>query len=304
MKTALVTGSAGFAGRHYARVLEERGYDVTRCDTAARASGLVFPSDDALWVFDHSRTCFDLVIHCAAHVGGRTDIDGFPMSQVVNLQLDAAMFRWALRTRPGRVVYISSSAAYPVFLQSLAKMYALRECEIDPAFREVIRVPDQLYGWAKLTGENLAHRAREAGLAVSVIRPFSGYGEDQDPVYPFRAFAERAKRRADPFEIWGNARQCRDFIHIDDIVEATMVMVEEGIDGPVNLGTGEATALGDLAGAFCEKAGYTPQGYAPQFEVNRGAPMGVEYRVADVTRLHEFYTPKISLEEGIARALA
>lgn len=298
MKTALVTGSAGFAGRHYVRVLEERGYVVTRCDTAERAFRVAFPSDDAVWVFDHDKTQFDLVIHCAAHVGGRTDIDGFPMSQAINLQLDAAMFRWAMRTRPGRVVYISSSAAYPVNLQTLKLQCPLAEWRIDPAFGSPVGVPDQLYGWAKLTGENLAYRARQAGLAVSVIRPFSGYGEDQDPAYPFRAFAERAKSHADPFEIWGNPLQCRDFIHIDDIVEAALVMVENDIDGPVNLGTGEATSMRDLAHMFCGQAGYEPF-YLPR----RDAPMGVEYRVADVTKMNEFYTAKISLEEGIARAL-
>ncbi len=298
MKTALVTGSAGFAGRHYAKALEDRGYSVRYCDPKTRASGLTFPSDDALWFFEHSDIRFDLVIHCAAVVGGRATIDGPALALAVDLQLDAALFRWAVRTRPGRIVYVSSSAAYPAWMQQLAVRQPMREDFIRLDLDKV-GMPDQLYGWAKLTGEILAHRARQEGLKVTVIRPFSGYSEGQDPAYPFRAFAERAKKREDPFTVWGSAVQCRDFIHIDDVVEATLVMCEQGIDGPVNLGTGRETALGRLARMFCDAAGYSPL-----LDVDESAPMGVGYRVADVSLLKTFYEPKITLEEGIRRALA
>lgn len=292
MKAALVTGSAGFAGRHFTQALEERGYFVRGIDTAY--------GEDALDYFSTNHARFSLVVHCAAVVGGRAVIDGDPLAQAVNLQLDAAMFRWALRARPGRVVYVSSSAAYPVHLQKLEQRYRLTEDDIDSRFsRTAAGVPDQLYGWAKLTGENLAHRARQAGLEVTVVRPFSGYGEDQDESYPFRAFAERAKARADPFEIWGNLFQCRDFIHIDDIVEATLRMCDRGIDGPVNLGTGVPTAMEHLAALFTRAAGYSPL-----LDMRKDAPTGVEYRVADVSALNEFYLPRVSLEEGVKRALA
>lgn len=295
VKRALVTGSAGFAGRHFVRALEACGYRVFGVDPADPRATRV----DALSFFSYDETPFDLVVHCAAVVGGRQEIDGPGLALAVDLQLDAALFRWAVRARPGRIVYVSSSAAYPVAEQHLAHRTALREDMINPELLgQVIGLPDRLYGWAKLTGEHLAYRARQEGLAVTVIRPFSGYGEDQDPSYPFRAFAERAKGRADPFEIWGDPLQRRDFIHIDDIVAATLLMCDEGIDGPLNLGTGRATSMRDLAHMFAVQAGY-----APFFCPVPGSPMGVEYRVADVTRLHEVYVPKVSLEEGIRRAL-
>jgi nucleoside-diphosphate-sugar epimerase len=292
VKTALVTGSQGFAGRHYCDVLEARGYDVAKIDIAN--------GDDAMEYFIYDPDVhFDLVIHCAAIVGGRAKIDGNPLALASNLALDATMFQWALRTQPERVVYISSSAAYPVWMQTLSQAHALQESLIHPSLaRGQVGVPDQLYGWAKLTGENLAWRARQEGLKVTVIRPFSGYGEDQSPDYPFRAFAERATGRQDPFDVWGNPRQCRDWIHIDDIVNATLFMCDYGIDGPVNLGTGRPCSMADLARMFSFAAGYSPQ-----LNVLKDAPMGVEYRVADITELSKFYTPKISLEEGVRRAL-
>ena len=292
MKTALVTGDKGFVGRHFTRYLEEQGWDVIRCDIA--------DGHDARGLFRTPGLLADLVVHCAAVVGGRETIDGVPLAQAVNLELDAALFQWALRSRPGRVLYFSSSAVYPTWLQTGKPVTALREYMARSDLDLVqVGVPDQLYGWAKLTGENLAHRARQEDLRVSVVRPFSGYGSDQDPSYPFPAFIDRALRREDPFAIWGDGSQVRDFIHIDDIVRACMVMYEQGIDGPVNLGTGRAVSMTELARMACEQAHY-----APEFKFNLSAPCGVSYRVADTALMRKFYEPEVTLERGVAQALA
>src|SRR5882762_4540552 len=98
--------------------------------------------------------------------------------------------------------------------------------------------PDMTYGWAKLTGEVLAGYAIQAGLQVQVFRPFSGYGEDQALDYPFPSFIDRALRWAEPFEIWGDGTQTRDWIHIDDIVGATLAAIDQDVKGPINLGWG------------------------------------------------------------------
>ena len=282
---ALVTGSAGFAGRHFREALERGGWDTTGIDIA--------DGDDARGFFQADGRRFDLVVHCAAVVGGRTLIDGPPLALAVNLELDAALFRWALRTRPGRVIYLSSPAAYPVALQREPRL--LTEADLDLADP---RMPDQLYGWAKLTGELLASRARGEGLAVTVVRPFSGYGEDQDPTYPFAAFARRARNLEDPFTVWGDGQQVRDFIHVDDVVRTALAFADRGFDGPVNLGTGRPVSMETLARMFCQARGYTPEfGFRPD------APHGVHYRVADTGLMTETFHPEVALEEGILRAL-
>lgn len=290
MKRALITGNAGFVGSHFQRYLNLHDWSVDGID--------LFWGSDARRFFlnNTSAGCYDLVIHCAAIVGGRKTIDGAPLALASNLELDAGLFQWALRSRPGRVVYFSSSAAYPIAYQR-NNFSRLREdmINLDLLYQGL---PDQLYGWAKLTGENLALRARQEGLNVSVVRPFSGYGERQDAAYPFPAFIDRALRREDPFQIWGSGRQVRDFIHIDDIVNATMTMVDNDIDGPVNLGCGNATAMGVLAEMICERAGYKPE-----FAMIAAAPTGVNYRVCNPEKMLEFYAPVITLEEGIDRAL-
>jgi nucleoside-diphosphate-sugar epimerase len=281
----LITGNAGFVGKEFMKQLD--GHDITGIDIV---NGI-----DARDFFAKDDTKFDLVIHLAAIVGGRATIEGNPLKVATDLAIDSDMFQWALRTRPGRTVYYSSSAAYPTAYQTHTMKYILNENHID---LDSIMSPDLTYGWAKLTGETLAKYASNEGLRVHVFRPFSGYGEDQDLDYPFPSFITRGKRKDNPFEIWGTGEQVRDFIHIEDVVSATLEAVNQDIQGPVNLGCGRATSFNELAELVSTEVGYTPE-----IKHILGAPEGVSYRVCDPSKLLTFYTPKISLEEGIRRAI-
>lgn len=286
---ALVSGSAGFIGQHMAAELRARGYRVTGMDLAT--------GWDCRGPLRHGSRSYDLVVHCAFHVGGRAAIDGEPRLFARNLELDALLFEWAARVRPGRVLYFSSSAAYPTFMQA-EKGVALREDDVSLG-PNVYGMPDARYGLAKLTGEHLARAARESGVPVTVVRPFSGYGEDQADEYPFPAIVERARRKSDPFELWGPGTQVRDWIHVDDVVAGALAVAESGTEDPVNLCTGVGTSMLELAALCCEQVGY-----APAFAPRPDAPTGVHYRVGDPTRFHQYWVPKVSLAEGVRRALA
>jgi Nucleoside-diphosphate-sugar epimerases len=237
---------------------------------------------------------FDLVVHCAAVVGGRAHIDGNPLAVAENLAIDSDMFRWALKTRQPRVVYFSSSAAYPVVYQG-PEGTLLAEEDIGHDF---YGTPDNTYGWSKLVGEQLATTALQQGVKVHVFRPFSGYGSDQDDCYPFPAYIHRAKRREDPFIIWGDGTSRRDWIHVDDVVEAVLAAVDQDFLGPVNLCTGLGTSFDELASLVCDAEGYTPA-----IEYNENAPQGVHTRVGDPEKMLSFYMPMVTLSEGIRRSM-
>ena len=283
----LLSGHRGFVGRHLHASLAERGWHVTGIDLADGGG-------DALDFFRTDDQRYDLAIHCAAIVGGRASIDGSPLGVATNLALDSWYMRWLARTRTPRAVYFSSSAAYPVALQQPGEMRRLREDDID---YERPGRPDATYGLAKLTGEQLCQYAEAEGTRMTVVRPFSGYGEDQADCYPFPAYIQRAKQRQDPFEVWGSGDSTRDWIHIDDLVAATLAAVDQGIAEPVNLGTGRATSFDQLARLVTEEAGYRPQ-----LKHLATAPQGVHHRVCDPSRMLSFYTPIVNLEEGIRRA--
>jgi nucleoside-diphosphate-sugar epimerase len=281
----LITGHKGFVGKYFVKKYE--GHDITGVDLS---DGI-----DVRDFFKTNRENYDLVIHLAAIVGGRATIEGNPLSVATDLAIDSDFFNWALLTRPGRIVYFSSSAAYPIMYQQDNNWFPLSEDMID---LDNVGNPDLTYGWSKLTGEYLAKFVQEAGIPVHIFRPFSGYGTDQSLDYPFPSYIKRAKDRMDPFDIWGDGEQSRDFIHMSDVVDAVAEAIRLDIQGPVNLGMGRRTTFNELAKIVTEI-----EGYSPEFNHLPAAPVGVVNRIADPTKMLSFYTPKITLEEGIERAL-
>lgn len=287
---ALVTGSAGFVGRHFCKYLNELEWDVYGLDVADD------PDEDVIGYFlDPSYDeYFDLVVHCAYEVGGRAHIDGTNMALAHNVAMDAAMFDWALRTGQGAVLYFSSSAAYPVSYQRNGSRFRLHEDLIDIDYPEV---PDANYGWAKLTGEKVARQFSDNGGRVHIVRPFSGYGSDQALCYPFPSIIRRATQG--DLSVWGPPGQTRDWIHIEDVVCAAFAVFEADERRPVNLCTGIPTEMGELM----KMAYLHMEDSGDEVTYLTDKPTGVHYRVGDPSRMNEYYIPTISIEEGVRRAI-
>ena len=280
----LLTGGKGFIGSHLRAAFWQRDYDVTVIDLA--------DGNDALDFFRTDDTRFDLAIHAAAIVGGRKTIDGSPLAIATNLALDAYFFRWLQRTKTDRAVYFSSSAAYPVELQTSHAPRRLEEHET------MLGTPDSVYGWAKRTGVFLADYLDDCELFIPQV--MSGYCDTTQSLdYPFPSFVERAKRRADPFEIWGSGEQVRDWVHVSDVIAAILTAIDEGVTGTCNIATGRGVSFNTLAQMMAEEVGYSPD-----FHHVIDAPMGVHTRVGDPTKMRTFFEPKVTLEEGIAKAFA
>lgn len=285
---ALVTGSSGFLGRHFVYELRRQGWDVVGVDLVEAVLpsymgwGEQAPGNFSYTVADFCKAAvtidrsdvaqFDLVVHAAAVEPNRLAIDHQPASHIHNRLLDAALFDWALETEQRRVLYISSCAVLD-------------------------EDPDE-YGAYKLAGERLALLARRAGLAVTVVRPFSGYGSDQSVAFPFGAFVNRAIRRADPFEIWGDGTQVRDWIHVDDVVNGALAVAASQTEEPISLCTGMGTSMLDLARMIANMSGYSPH-----FDLRTEMPSGADRRVGNPGPFLRIYEVKVSLEEGIIRAL-
>lgn len=277
----LITGNKGFVGRYFVDKLSNES--ITGID--------IKDNIDCRSFFKKEDSQFDLVIHLAAIVGGRETIEGRPLAVADNFSIDSEFFQWCLKTKPKKVVYFSSSAVYPIAYQSEENQRILNE---DMQTINKIDNPDMTYGWSKLVGEYLASFVEN----VHIFRPFSGYGTDQDLSYPFPMYVKRALDKADPFEVWGPGTQTRDFIHISDVVDAVMAAIKHNITGPINLGWGRSTSFIELAQMCMDAVGYQ----APIL-TRPDKPVGCMHRVSDSTKMFDFYLPKITLEEGIERAI-
>lgn len=335
MRTHLVTGGCGFVGRNMVKRLYAQGARVLFIDDLSVGTHpdtwlghavnfehknlKIYGQDERLiflqadlrdvlrelnkdpeWfrkAYGQNLVQFDDIFHFAAIVGGRSKIDGDPMLVAQDLSIDAEMFLYVCRNKPRRFLYPSSSAAYPIDLQTENNTLQLKESDID--FKKMGE-PDMTYGWSKLTGEFLAKiAASHYGVHVTCIRPFSGYGEDQDLSYPVPSLAKRAANKENPFEVWGTGKQGRDFVHIDDVLDLTLLAMDKISDGrAINIGMGRLTSFLELIEVFTSFAGYKPT-IKPLLD----KPVGVHSRYCDMTWVEENlgWKAKISIEEGMRR---
>jgi nucleoside-diphosphate-sugar epimerase len=320
MPKVLITGGAGFVGRHFSRVLLERNFEVHVVDSLYPGSGAISPYSnwplfnplDFSGFYFHDMDCrsfftqnpsksFDLVIHLAAVVGGRLVIEKNPLAVADDLSIDAQFWKWALESRPGHIIHFSSSAAYPIKYQTRINQTELSEDLI--SFDNEIGMPDLTYGWAKLTSEYLSRVAGQLhDLKVATYRPFSGYGEDQDLNYPFPALCKRALQiSGNEFQIWGSGEQLRDFVYIDDLIIGVLDTYQ-GLNWstPMNISSGIGTSFVQLAKFILGAIGRD----SIPVTVEMDKPEGVFARVGsrDLQEKHGLILPT-SLEQGILKTL-
>jgi nucleoside-diphosphate-sugar epimerase len=320
MKKILITGGAGFVGRHFVKYFLDQGDKVICVDSIVPLTGGIDPNDG--WPlfspFEYENfeflkmdcrdffvarddTDFDLVIHLAAMVGGREMIENNPLAVAEDLAIDAMYWSWAARVRPKKSICFSSSAAYPIDFQRSVGYCLLKEDMI--SFNSNIGMPDMSYGWAKLTHEYLAQLAYEKyGINSVTYRPFSGYGEDQDSAYPFPSICKRVLSNFgnSKLQVWGTGDQMRDFIHISDCVAGVIATMDQVNDGSaINLSTGILTSFKEFALSAAKIAGYETEVYG-----NSTKPEGVFARGGDTALQKSLgFTAKVSFNDGISRAL-
>ncbi len=320
MKKILITGGAGFVGRHFVKHFLDAGDQVYAIDCIAPHTGGIDPQDG--WpLFDPRQyanfhffkqdcrtffklcqdTDFDYSVHLAAMVGGRAMIENNPIAVADDLSIDAEYWQWARLAKPKKTLCFSSSAAYPIKYQRDGDFVLLKEDMI--SFDADIGMPDMSYGWAKLTCEYLARLAyKKHGLKSVCYRPFSGYGEDQDDSYPFPSICKRAltERGAANLRVWGDGRQMRDFIHIDDCVRGAIATMDQVSDGSaVNLSTGIYTSFIEFAQMAAKVVGYSPvvTGMSDM-------PSGVFARGGDTALQTSLgFSYAVDFNDGIRRAL-
>lgn len=292
MKRIVVTGSAGLIGGQLAYEIERRWPDayVQRVD-------LVNGHDCRRFFANNDDREWDVAIHAAAITGGiEGTVNNAAFQASTNSQLDGAYFEWALRCHPGRIVYFSSSCAYPKDLSDTTD-YLLRESDIN--FSGDIHDPDMPYGWCKLNGEVMANAVRTMGIPVTTIRPFAIVGERQENCRIIPAIIERALSDADTIDVWGDGNQASDFVHVSDCANAILEMVDQGFDGPVNICTGRGATADEIAEIVMDAVGVKRP-----IVHDTDKPSGPPWRVGDPSLLNEVYTPVVSLEDTIARMVA
>jgi GDP-L-fucose synthase len=315
MQTCLITGGCGFIGRHFTKKMVDLGYKVTIVDNMYSNSSLLpsnwpehlkcyceFINCDIIEYLKKNNTLFDIIIHAAAIVGGRHTIENDPLLISYNITIDNELFRWIEKNHCKNLIYFSSSAIYPLPLQTHDYHRKLKLDDID-ILNNNIAVPDLTYGWSKLTGEfSLYILSKRVPTTISIYRPFSGYGEDQHDSYPFPSIMKKVLENKPSIDIWSDA--IRDFVYIDDIVNYVLeTCFHDKKIRILNIGTGIATSMSELANKISKIV------FNKDVKVNilDDKPKGVYYRVSNENTDYLWhnleYGIKKSIETGIFKIL-
>ena len=310
-KKALVTGGTSFIGSHLVDALIARGAQVRVVDDLS--SGKL---DNIRGHLDSGRVTFmeadlrepgvtraamngiDVVFHLAADHGGRGYVDLHQAGPASNLFLDGLIFHEALKAKVEKVVFASSGCVYPNYLQSdTSKELYLTEDIVKPPHDA-----DNMYGWAKLMGElTLKAYHKEYGLGAASCRYFTVYGPRGVENHAVIAMIARAFVGQNPFEVWGDGTQIRNWTYVDDIVTGTILAAERIHDGTaVNLGTMERVRVIDAARLVLEYAGLKAE-----IKLLPHMPTGPANRVADNSLGKKLlsWEPQVPFREGLRRTI-
>jgi GDP-D-mannose 3', 5'-epimerase len=309
-KKALVCGAGGFIGSHLVKRLKREGFWVRGVDlkypefSETEADDFVIGDlRDPYFCRSIVDTKFDEVYQLAADMGGAgyvftgdNDADILHNSALINLNMLDACYKRNVK----RIFYSSSACIYPEYNQRDPEN---PKCSEDSAYPAM---PDSEYGWEKLFSERLylAYH-RNYGMEVRIARYHNIFGpegtwrggREKAPAALCRKVAVAKLTGQDYIEVWGDGKQTRSFLYIDECIEGTIRLMRSDWTGPVNIGSEEMVTIDQLAEMIMEIAGV-------KLEIRHvPGPQGVRGRNSDNKLIYEKlgWKPTMPLIEGLKK---
>lgn len=307
MKNILVLGGGGFIGSHLVKRLKKEGNRVVVADLkqpefSVSSANLVMLGDlrnqnfcDSLFIGSK----YDEVYQLAADMGGagyiftgENDANIMHNSALINLNIVERCLKYGVQ----KIFYSSSACMYPAYNQEDPNN---PKCSEDSAYPAA---PDSEYGWEKLFSERLyLSFMKNYGLQVRVARYHNIFGpegswnngKEKAPAALCRKVSEATNNTH--IDVWGDGKQTRSFLYIDECIDATLKLMESDFSGPVNIGSEEMISINDLANMIIKISG-------KNLKINNiDGPVGVRGRNSDNKLLREklAWEPTQKLQTGI-----
>jgi GDP-D-mannose 3', 5'-epimerase len=312
MKTdpVLVAGGGGFIGGHLVADLINRGYRNVRAVD-------VKPLDEWYQVFDEAenvvadlkdkhnceRACRGTseVYNLAADMGGMGFIENNKALCMLSVLINTHLLQAAAEAGVSRYFYASSACVYNADKQVSEDVVPLKEDDAYPA------MPEDGYGWEKLFSERMCRHFREDfGLTTRVARFHNVYGphgtwdggREKAPAAICRKVIHARASGNHEVEVWGDGRQTRSFMYIDDCIRGIDMIMHSRIEEPINLGSNELTTINGLVDMVAEIAGVR---ITRRHKLD--APKGVNGRNSDNAKIQEYlgWEPSIRLRDGMEK---
>ncbi len=310
---AVVCGAGGFIGGHLVKHLIDSGVEVVRAvdikpldewyQVTKGVESLSLDLKDksnCLKAADGVTAVFQL----AADMGGMGFIENNKALCMLSVLTNTHMLMAAREKEVERFFFSSSACVYNAEKQTSPDVVALKEADAYPA------MPEDGYGWEKLFSERMCRHFREDyGIQTRVARYHNVYGplgtwtggREKAPAAICRKVIEAKLDGTNEIEIWGDGKQTRSFMYIDDCTKGSQSILESDILEPINLGSDELVTINQLVDIAEEIAGvHLKRNY------NLSAPKGVNGRNSDNTMILDDlgWEPSIRLKDGLARTYA
>ncbi|MHB0965820.1 MAG: NAD-dependent epimerase/dehydratase family protein [Chloroflexi bacterium] len=313
--TIIVTGGAGFIGSTLVKRLAQKGVRVRVIDNLWRGSLDNLKLPDGSYAIDIEKDFFladltdyskclelirdaELVFHLADVVGGvhfAFSNQEFIFRQ--NIIINSNVLSASIFNKIENYIYVGTACSYPKHLQMQDGFTALTEDQTYPA------EPESSYGWSKLMGEYEADLAQKSGkINVGLLRlhnvygPGASYEPSRSQVLP--ALIRKAILFPDePFIVWGSGNQYRDFIYIDDVVNALVLVASKGLNqGLIQVGSEIPTTIREASKLIVD---ISHKPIEIHFDLSK--PEGDRGRIAICDRARSIlgWTPKVDIREGL-----
>ncbi len=298
----LVTGGAGFIGSHLVDRLIKDGYDVSVVDNLSSGKEINLNPGAKFYKLDilspslkklfSSKKKFDYIFHLAAQIDVRKSVENPVFDAEVNVLGSLKLLSLCLKKKPKKFIYASTGGA----------IYG--EPDYLPADENHPIHPNCAYGVSKHTVEHYLELFRTLyHLKYTIFRFPNVYGPRQDPngeAGVVSIFIGRMLKGKTPF-IFGDGTQLRDYLYVDDIVEAMMISLRKGDNRIYNLGSVKGSSVNELFKKLRKIIGFKkgPNYSAPRLgEVNR------IYLSAERAKKELSWQPEIELENGLAKTVS
>ncbi|MDP2599829.1 MAG: NAD-dependent epimerase/dehydratase family protein [Deltaproteobacteria bacterium] len=303
-KKVLVAGGTGLVGANLALRLKDLGANVRATYFSRKPSFL--PENFKKFDFTELDQCLEAtkdmqyVFICAAQTFGAKIMKENPTALVLpNLRINSGLLEACRLNKVEKVVFISSSTVYQ------EAFFPIREDELD------LNIPTyDLYlgvGGMKRYIEQLCRfYFKTYGMKIGIVRPTNIYGPydkfDDDKSHVLPALIKRALKKENPYVVWGDGYTVRDFIYVDDFVDALMnVLQRYCVCDPINFSSGTSITIREAVGVILEACGH-PVG--PRYDERK--PIAIPYRMLNTTKYNSIFGAKkqTSFAEGIQKTVA
>lgn len=297
-KKVLVTGGTGFVGMHYVEELLKQGAHV-RIPIHKRASVMKHDrieemSGDLTVLDDCRKLCrgVQYVFHCGGTVSSAGTTAGAAMSAItLNLVVTANALQASWDEGVERILVFSSSTGYP------DARHAIKEEEMwsAPPFPGYFG-----YAWMRRYTERLCEfMAQKSPTKIAILRPTAVYGRFDSSGHVIPSLIRRVMKKPNPFVVWGDGSEVRDFLHVTDLARGGLLLLEKKADcDPVNIGYGTAITVKQCLEVILKTAGHNQA----ELVYDTTKPSTIPFRMVDITKARQTigFEPQVKLEDGLA----